>query len=37
MKKLYGEDVHIVDTIDELPEGWILVDDTRSSEGTTDN
>ena len=27
MKKLYGEDVRIVDSIDEVPEGWILVED----------
>ena len=26
MKRLYGEDVHIVNSIDEIPEGWILVE-----------
>ena len=26
MKKLYGQDIRFVDSIDEVPEGWILVD-----------
>jgi hypothetical protein len=26
MKRLYGEDIRFVDCIDEVPEGWILVD-----------
>ena len=27
MKRLYGEDVRIVDSVDEeVPEGWILVE-----------
>ena len=26
MKKLYGEDVRIVDSIDDVPQGWILVE-----------
>lgn len=26
MKNLYGEDVRIVDSLDELPDGWILIE-----------
>jgi hypothetical protein len=26
MKKLYGEDIRIVDSIDEIPDGWILIE-----------
>ena len=37
MKKLYGEDVRIIDSVEEIPEGWILVLGTHSTcEGTTD-
>jgi len=26
MKRLYGEDVRIADSLDELPDGWILIE-----------
>jgi hypothetical protein len=26
MKRLYGEDLRIVDSIDDVPKGWILVE-----------
>ena len=33
MKRLYGEDVRIVDSIDEVPEGWILVEGNFPTHG----
>ena len=37
MKRLYGEDVRIIDSVEEIPEGWILVLGIHSScEGATD-
>jgi hypothetical protein len=37
MKRLYGEDVRIIDSVEQIPEGWILVLGIHSTcQGATD-